>query len=264
MTTTNQPGGGTVVPIHQGRPLTKARRGDSPEARVRRDALRCFLGEHQISAAELARRAGIPTPISIYNLLNGHSASLSQRTIERVLRVFPGAAHADITGSGEAAMIDGVSAAATPSIVPLLAETGIRPAGETAVIGRVPVPAMPAAPGTGLFAISVTADGGESLFPAGSLLVCRRLTDSIEDLPDGTVIVLRIRGDGWVRVELRTTRHFEGQLWLWPHSPDPAQQLPLPAPAPLATPVRLKGGVTVAALGSVVASWQFAGPTPTP
>jgi hypothetical protein len=136
--------------------------------------------------------------------------------------------------------------------MPMLAETGIRSAGETAIIGRVPVPAMLAAPGTGLFAIRVTAYGGESLFPAGSLLICRHLTDGIEDLPGGTVIVLRIRGDGSVRTELRTARHFKGRLWLWPHSPDPAQQQPVP----LAMSVRLKDSATITARGSVVASWQ--------
>jgi hypothetical protein len=265
-TITNQPGGDTPVPASKARFTADARRADSPQAEIRRNALRRFLKERQLTVTELARRAQMPTPNALYNHLHGGSASLSQTTIEQILTAFPDATLADITGirgSGSAAMPSAAAAAsaspARPFLVPVVAETGTTPTNQPAVAEpamQVPVPARTVPPGPDLFAIRVAAPGAEHLFALGSLLVCQRLRDDVEDLPDGTLVILRARRDGNTRVDVREAEHFNGRLWLWRRSTHPDLQQPLPGPTPLTAPTRVSGGETITILGVVVASWQ--------
>jgi hypothetical protein len=146
---------------------------------------------------------------------------------------------------------------ARPFLVPVVAETGTTPTDQSATaepVLQVPVPAGTVPPGPDLFAIKVAA--AERLFVIGSLLVCQRLRDEVEDLPDGTLVILRARSNGNTRVDVREAEHFNGRLWLWPHSTHPDLQQPLPGPTPLTAPTRVSGGETIAILGIVVASWQ--------
>jgi hypothetical protein len=264
---TNAPGADTPVPASKARFTADARRADSPQAEIRRNALRRFLKERQITVAELARRAHMPTPNSIYNHLHGGSASLSQPAIEKILRAFPDATLADITGirgPGPADMPSAAAAAAapaspaTPFMVQMVAETGTTPTGRAATepAMQVPVPSDTVPPGPDLFAIRVAAPGAEHLFALGSLLVCQRLRDDVEDLPDDTLVILRARSNGNTRVDVRQAEHFNGRLWLWPRSTHPDLQQPLPGPMPLTSPTRVSGGETITILGIVVASWQ--------
>jgi hypothetical protein len=266
---TNQPGGDTPIPASKARFAADARRADSPQAEIRRNALRRVLKERQISAAELARRAQMPTPNVIYNHLRGDSASLSQVAIENILAAFPDATLADITGirgSGSAAMPSAAAAAAAAAasparafLVPVVAETGATATDQSATAEppmQVPVPAGTLPPGPDLFAIRVAAAGAERLFALGSLLVCQRLRDDVEDLPDGTLVILRARRDGNTRVDVREAEHVNGRLWLWRRSTHPDLQQPLPGPTPLTAPTRVSGGETITILGVVVASWQ--------
>jgi hypothetical protein len=257
MTNNTQPGG-TVVPIRQSRPSAATRPGNSPEAEIRRNTLRRFLREHQITVAELARRAGLRNANMVHNHLNGGSASLSLATIEKILRAFPGASLADLTGI-KVAGADRPSTAPTPFVVSLIAETGIVPNGRAAAMEpalQLPIPPGTVPPGPGLFAIKVASPGAEHLFALGSLLICQRLIDSVEDLPDGTLVVLRAHGRTHTRVDVREAEHFDHRLWLWTRSTHPDWQQPLPMPPPLIAPARMAGGETVAILGIVVASWQ--------
>jgi hypothetical protein len=265
-TITNQPGGDTPVPASKARFTADARRADSPQAEIRRNALRRFLKERQLSVTELARRAQMPTPNALYNHLHGGSASLSQTTIEQILTAFPDATLADITGirgPGSAAMPAAAAAAsaspARPFLVPVVAETGTTPTDQPAAAEpamQVPVPVGTVPPGPDLFSIRVAAAGAEHLFALGSLLVCQRLRDDVEDLPDGTLVILRARRDGNTRVDVREAEHFNGRLWLWRRSTHPDLQQPLPGPTPLTAPTRVSGGETITILGVVVASWQ--------
>jgi hypothetical protein len=148
---------------------------------------------------------------------------------------------------------------ARPFLVPVVAETGTTPTNQPAVAEpamQVPVPARTVPPGPDLFAIRVAAPGAEHLFALGSLLVCQRLRDDVEDLPNGTLVILRARSNGNTRVDVRQAEHFNGRLWLWPRSTHPDLQQPLPGPTPLTSPTRVSGGETITILGVVVASWQ--------
>lgn len=159
-------------------------------------------------------------------------------------------------------------------MVPILCDTGVQPDGiepnitqlgairaATGDPADIPVPTIPVpdgiVPSSGdLFAVRVTAPGAERLFAQGSLLVCQRLIDGVEDLPDGTLVVLRAGGKTHTRVDIHEAEHFDGYLWLWLRSPHPDWQQPLSAPVPLIEPTRVTGGETVTSLGIVVASWQ--------
>jgi hypothetical protein len=68
---------------------------------------------------------------------------------------------------------------------------------------QVPVPAGTVSPGLDLFAIKMAAPGADRMFALGSLLACQRLIDGVEDLPDGTLVVLQTRSNGWTRVDVR-------------------------------------------------------------
>jgi hypothetical protein len=209
----------------------------------------------------------MPTPNALYNHLRGDSASLSQVAIEQILTAFPDATLADITGirgpRAEETPPAAVAAAAAasparPFLVQVVAETGTTPTDRAAVepTMQVSVPAGTVPPAPDLFAIRVAAPGSEYLFAIGSLLVCQRLRDDVEDLPDGTLVILRARSNGNTRVDVREAEHFNGRLWLWLRSTHPDLQQPLPGPAPLTAPTRVTGGETITILGIVVASGQ--------
>jgi hypothetical protein len=258
--------GNAHAPAGESRPAPNTPAAEAPQAQIRRYALQRFLAERQINAAELARRIGMPTANAFYNHLAGRSGSLSHDVIERILHAFPDATLADITGiRGARSAAVPVSASpgarlGSPYMVPLVAVTGGCLSSDEAAAGipdmQVPVPPGTVPPGLDLFAIKVAAPGAEHLFALGSLLVCQRLIDGVEDLPDGTLVVLRARSNGGTRVDVREAEHVNGRLWLWLRSTDPDMQQPLPAPLPLTAPTRVAGGEIVTVLGIVVASWQ--------
>lgn len=73
---------------------------DEDEAKRRRRALKSFMQQHELSPASWAKSAGLSNANAIYNFLSGQSRSLSQRVLERLTRVVPGAAIHDLMGGG--------------------------------------------------------------------------------------------------------------------------------------------------------------------
>ena len=262
----------------------RPRRADAAQAQLRREAFRAFLAVHNLTAAELARRAGLPTANALYNFLNRRAGSLALPTIEAILRACPGTTAGDIIGHPPARGGEANDNTARPQVltVPLVCETGVQPADtylgvlESGPASRahisvpamrapaIPVPPGTVPPGDDLFAVRVTAPGAERLFAAGSLLVCQKLPDVADDLPDGTLVILRCRYSRVTRVDVREVGHFHDRIWLWQHSTHPHHQQPQPGPEPLWGSIRVPGGETITVIGVVLASWQPEAPIVTP
>ena len=66
----------------------------------RRASFKRFMSKHGLKPAEWAKKADLPNANSIYNFLNGHSDSLSQRVLEGLIRVVPGTNIHDVIGGG--------------------------------------------------------------------------------------------------------------------------------------------------------------------
>ena len=64
----------------------------------RRDGLLALLSRYGITATELSRRAGMPSPNAIYNPVHGRSNGLSLDNIEGILIVFPEVTFEELVG----------------------------------------------------------------------------------------------------------------------------------------------------------------------
>jgi hypothetical protein len=58
------------------------------------------MTQHELNPAGWAKSAGLSNANAIYNFLSGHSRSLSQRVLEKLTRVVPGASMLDLMGTG--------------------------------------------------------------------------------------------------------------------------------------------------------------------
>ena len=231
-------------------------KADTVDAARRRRAIRHFLDRHDITAANLAHRAGLPNANAIYNFLSGRTGSLSQGTLERIAAVFPGTSIDELTGRFETSSCSG-----DHTEVPVVSE---------AWPGRwrVPVP-MPAQPPVvivpaslltraagDLFAVRVSGPGAERLYQPGAILVCRPFEPTDSRLPAGSrIVVVRERSR-----EVETTIHelvIDGdRAWLWPRSDRPEHQVPLSVPWPLPVVTTGSHGTRIHLKGIVIASWQ--------
>ncbi len=255
----------------------KAKSPDAPQAQARQQTFRRFLADRGITRAELARMAGLPTGNALYNFTRGQSATLSLSTLEAIQSAIPGATIAEIIGERRPASL--TQPAEAPAIrrgqaltVPLLCTTGVQPDGvelELTQLGvaragvgdpagssasAIPVPQGIMPPTADLFAVRVIAPGAELLFPVGSLLICKVASGLDDDLPDGTVVILRCRANGSTRIDVREVGHFNAQIWLWQRSTHPEHQQPQASPRPLWGSHRASGGETITILGILVAS----------
>ena len=235
------------------------------DADRRRAVLRELLKRHGIRPAELARRAGLLRTNTIYNFLNGHSSSLSQSTIEKIVASF-----AD--GSADGLIIRPVvpltttprNRPAPPGIVvvPVIAETkqGVRqPA--SILMQKDPVticvPAALVQNRPRLFGVRVGRPGGELLYAHGSVLICTAMATLHPPLKDGWRVVVTETHDDGIEVSIRRVQVHQSGSWLWPDTDEPRQQRPLLAPKP--TDTAKNGDITI--VGRVIATLQ---PEPSP
>jgi hypothetical protein len=78
--------------------VTKIQRERAQRANSRRVAFRRFMLENSLTPSEWARKAGMPTPNTIYNFLNGQTAGLSQDTLRRLADAIPNTLVSDLIG----------------------------------------------------------------------------------------------------------------------------------------------------------------------
>jgi transcriptional regulator with XRE-family HTH domain len=71
---------------------------DDDEAERRRERLRQFLRKHNVTRAELAKRARLPTANTLYNFLGGRTNTLNLATAEKLVSAVPGASLQDLLG----------------------------------------------------------------------------------------------------------------------------------------------------------------------
>jgi transcriptional regulator with XRE-family HTH domain len=111
-------------------PLT-ARAVRERQAETLRSSLRTLADSNGLTLAGLARRLGLKNANLLYNLLNGHSSSLSQETLARLCAAFPGTTLEALIG-GQA--VPGTPATATGPVPP---QAGVGEAGIPAPPGAV-------------------------------------------------------------------------------------------------------------------------------
>src|SRR5450631_1702838 len=83
---------------HKPVPVSEQTDPNSAETAGRRAAFRRFIARRGFTAAGSARHAGMVSANAIHNFLNGHSRSLSQRTLEKFLAAFPDATADELFG----------------------------------------------------------------------------------------------------------------------------------------------------------------------
>ena len=251
-------GATTLVPMSSALHLVE---DDGSERR--RAGLRRLLERKNITATDLARTIGLPTPNALYNFLNGRTASLSLETVERILSAHPDVSFHDLVGLKAPA--PGRRHRPSPGLlVTVELCSGVwRPQIELPAEAWCPAPLMShgLSDDTPLFAARVRSPGAELLYPDGSVLLCRLLAVNSPLPPDGARVVVLRRRRSKVELTVRELRSAGGEVWLWPCSTDPQHQTPLQlGEASSDTSATDDVGPAVTLLGAVIASWQ---PEPT-
>jgi hypothetical protein len=230
------------------------------DAERRRSVLRQLLKRHNMRPAELARRAGLPTTNALYNFLNGHSRSLSQATIEKIVALFP-------DGSADGLIIRPVASSITmphnrqapPGIVvvPVIAEARLGVSQPT--LGLAPkdqlalwIPTKLVGNRQRLFGVRVGRPGGEELYSAGTVLICIAVSMRHPDWLNGQRVVVTEPRDSGIEVSVRRVQVHESGIWLWPDTEDPRHQRPLLAPQAMDP----AANHDVAIVGRVIATLQ--------
>jgi hypothetical protein len=241
---------------------------DRPEQREtagRRIAFRSFIARRGFTAASAARHAVMVSANAIHNFLNGHSRSLSQRTLEKFLAAFPDATAdelfgRDVQGQMQIAPMNAATAQEGPGMI---AVTTIIGAGKWQKAwhlpkdaqGVVPVPPTMVPPVKGVFGARVEGPGVELMYPFGSIVVCAPLARGHDRPASGRrVLVLRERGQQ-VEVTIREVVSIGDRTWLWSRSTAPDCQMPLLAPR-RSTRQSASDGDVISITAIVLASWQ--------
>jgi len=217
----------------------------------RREALKDFMTQYELTPADLARRVGLTNPNLFYNFLNGRSFSLSLQTLELIREAFP--------GSNLSGLLDGRQTRQATCKVVAEARAGVGQPGFMLPANRQVQMVLP--PGflhgsEGIFAVRVEAPGTNALYPTGSILICRPYGSVGGRLPARPrVIVQRQLGAG-VEVTVRELVIRAGTAWLWRRSSHPDHQEPIPMPWPPREAVNPATNDGTAIVGIVLASWQ--------
>lgn len=246
------------------RATPKAAATADPAAR-RRQTLRDLMAEDDLTVTSLARLAGLPSGNAIFNFLHGHSASLSQTTIEAILRARPHWSPERLLGRAAEAKAARLrlpkSGAALPVLGTLTVGTwGPRPPRQPPGDPR-PIPAeqLRALIGDLVadFVAVVGNAGAELLYAPGTVLVCRRFDPNVPPR-DGQRVVVQRERDGSAELTVWEAESYQGTDWLWPRSlaPDNQQPARLPAGARHA----LLGDEKLIVLGTVIATWVVEAP----
>jgi hypothetical protein len=171
-------------------PLT-ARAVRERQAETLRSSLRTLADSNGLTLAGLARRLGLKNANLLYNLLNGHSSSLSQDTLARLCAAFPGITLEALIG-GRAG--PGTPATATGPVPP---QAGADEAG------------TPAPPGTAVAAATTSASPRASVPPRRDSAVgdpLHALSMSLHGLRGALMAVERMCRQACAALEARDLR----------------------------------------------------------
>ena len=217
----------------------KSRRGPSPNggaAERRRQALQAFLDRMEMTAADLARTLGLSTANLVYNHLHGRSGSLSLPIIEAILDQFEGLTFEELTGRKSPHPSDRTTTAKPAPILTVLVDleavAGLwRRKEQVGAEGAIalPFPAHATALHSEAFGVRVGGQGAEDAYPAGSILLCRRLGPGERLVAGHRVVVNRFRDDA-VETTIREVAVYAGDIWLMSLSTHPEHQVALQVP----------------------------------
>lgn len=181
----------------------------------RRDALKRFMLAKDITPAEWARLAGLPRANQLYNFLNGHSLALSQRVLEKLLAVFPGATMGELIGETPV-----INRSQTSLTVRMAAEAGTWTAfAELPLADQYDI----ALPHTvrGSFAVRVSDRHADAIIPPRSHVVIEEIAAFDGALYSGMLVLMRRRRGKQNEVTLRELTKRDGEWWLVGLSTDP-------------------------------------------
>lgn len=199
-------------------------------AHRRRKALRESLAAAEMTPTDAARAAGMKSANAIFNFLNNRTKSLSQTTIEALVKVIPGATMAALTGMESS---DTIGPIARPIQVRAVATAGLMqasfdlPASQQSQIVATVSDDMFA---QGIFGVEVRPPGAELLFPPSTVLLCLPINSFEGVIGTGKRLILqRIHGSR-VEVTVREIVIEADEAWLWLRSSHPEHQSPIQIP----------------------------------
>ncbi len=185
-----------------------------------------------MSPSEAARAAGFSSPNRLYNLLNGHSKSLTRDTLEALARVLPGTTPAML--AGEAKFVETPLTPIRTILVRMEARAGLMRLEADLPLKMQFEAAAPMLPGqgpTGAFGVIVRTPGAELLYPADTVLICVPMDRFDKELASHNKVIVERVIDGKVEITVRELIVGE-KAYLWPRSTDPEHQAPIPMPWP--------------------------------
>jgi transcriptional regulator with XRE-family HTH domain len=193
-----------------------------------RKTLRTTLDQHGLSPTDVARLAGF-SPNILFNFFNGHSHSLSAKTMEKLAQVIPGATVDQLVGS------DRVAREHDTLVVRSIAKAGEwRGYFDLPLMQQydVALPINREEADAGAFAVEVHHPGAEQLYADGAILgvlPTRNCLDKI--LPGRRVILQRIHGRK-MEVTVREVALLGDKAYLMPRTTHPEHQEAIEMPWP--------------------------------
>lgn len=194
---------------------------DDSRAEARRSALKKIMAEKDVTAAEVARMAELPTANAIYNFLSGRSKSLSADTYEKIAKAIPGVSVSELTGLSEAK-----PRKIKPVALKAIAEAGVWRDGFELPLSEQTELALPVTQEhilAGAFAVKLQGVGAEKRWPAGATLLCVPTLSTEVPICSGRWVILERQVDGKVEVTARQVEVENGKAWLWLRTGDPLQ-----------------------------------------
>jgi transcriptional regulator with XRE-family HTH domain len=194
---------------------------DESRAEARRQALKKIMNEKDVTAADVARMAELPTANAIYNFLSGRSRSLSAETYEKIAKAIPGVSVSELTGLSE-----GKARKTKPVSLRAIAEAGVwrdrfdLPLSEQAELA---LPVTQEQILAGAFAVKLQGVGAEKRWPAGATLLCVPALSTDVPICSGRWVILERQLEGKVEVTARQVEVENGKAWLWLRTGDPRQ-----------------------------------------
>lgn len=225
----------------------------------RRAALRRILMERGLTPSELARRAGLSTPNSLFNFLNGHSQSISLRVLEQILTALPDLSADDLLGRRQAFGLGGSGVPTGHRLVRVTMEARGDLWFQSPTLPEraqldILVPERLLRGKPDLLGVFVAEVGAELAYTAGAVLICEPVQEGAQPQPDGCHLIVAEYQHDAVRLSLREPRSQDGYTWLWPRSTHPECQQPLLAPWHLQGAARSQEVGYVRIIGRVLAA----------
>jgi hypothetical protein len=190
----------------------------SAQGEKRRRALLRVLEHHQLRPVEIARMAGLRSANSLYNLIHGHSNTLTAETYQKIADVLPGVTIEMLSG-------ETTKKVASQVLVKTAVQGGVlrdQFSLPKSQIRELPLPVDDTARQAGAFAAVVKRPGAELIYPAGSLLLCVPIQKFEGQIGKGRRLVVERFVDLRLEVTVRQIEEDgEGKLWLSQKSDDP-------------------------------------------